>query len=447
MNTFPLPVPQMRIRCSTCINFLMIVVTICLLGACSGSLRYQYIERLTEDGSIDTNLNGGEPVKRLVSGTGSRNLDRNNGLTALEVDGQSLIAVVSEENGRITTELFNDGGSAFDPFGGIVDVGFDGSDAREYSTYDLAVARRYGSLSTGFIVVGNESSSTTGNRAFVLAKLGIRGLDTSFGESGRLYQRHGAFERLLARDVEFDLNGRIVVAGYGEARGDDFSILYRYLANGDTDRSLSGGSVLDSDPDLRGGFNSIAIDSSNRIVAAGTAGNLENPLFIKIRRYLENGRRDVLFGRDGAVSTRRLPGPFSLHRELAVDSRNNILLAYWANSSSFHLIRFLEDGRPDASFGRAGEVGFSPSFADVRYVADVKIDDRNRIIVCAGLGTIDSSGRNIPAGFIVTRFLSTGRLDRSFGVGGVVRGRHHRGLVKSCDVNNRKVTIGATVVE
>ncbi|HEY7150916.1 MAG TPA: delta-60 repeat domain-containing protein [Solirubrobacterales bacterium] len=212
-----------------------------------------------------------------------------------------------------------------------------------------------------------------GDADFALARLKWDGdLDPDFGSGGKVRTDFGT-HRDYGAAVAIDSGGRIVVGG----GGDRFE-LARYLPDGALDPSFgSGGKVVTGFGD-RGRLNSIAIDSHNRIVAAGAAANG----VFALARYKPNGRLDRSFSTNG-----KLLGPVrdeSGVGSVGIDSRRRIV-AVGRGRGSFKLARYKPSGRLDRSFGKDGKVIAAMGRPSVW---SATIDSRDRIVVAASNSTL-----------------------------------------------------------
>jgi uncharacterized delta-60 repeat protein len=98
-------------------------------------------------------------------------------------------------------------------------------------------------------------------------------LDDSFGNGGEVTTDFG--DSSMAQDVAIDPRGRIVVAGHAASPGHRKFALARYLPDGDLDPAFShNGKAITKFGNGKPaqGANGVALDSRDRIVAAGYAG-------------------------------------------------------------------------------------------------------------------------------------------------------------------------------
>lgn len=152
-------------------------------------------------------------------------------------------------------------------------------------------------------------------------------LDPTFGDGGKVITDiTGDFDEV--NSITLDSQGRIVAAGCVMNDTYDFA-LFRYTASGDLDNTFGNGGVVSID--LSGDFdqaNSVAIDADGKIVAAGYAKNNDGYQDFALVRYLENGEPDLSFGNDGIVTTNILSS--DLGESCVIDGNGKIVVAGYA---------------------------------------------------------------------------------------------------------------------
>jgi uncharacterized delta-60 repeat protein len=291
--------------------------------------------------------------------------------------------------------------------------------------------------SKGHIVA---AGSAANGGLFGLARYRPSGrLDHSFSGDGRVTARLAGGTGWLtnsASSVAIDSRGRIVAAGSkcnwtdppaegGEVIGCEFALV-RYLPNGSPDSSFDGDGQLTTE--LGGSYaNSVAIDSQDRIVAAGGS---------TIARYRRNGTLDPSFGDGGAIEN--LPG---FVRAVAIDSQGRIVALGGQESgySRFFVARFLPNGTPDSSFGSG--VGWEVTRRGGAEA--VAIDAEDRILAAGG----SPPQHGTPGGFALDLYKPDGTPARTFGGDGRVT-THFRGPVSALarsvaiDSRGRIVAVG-----
>ncbi len=232
-----------------------------------------------------------------------------------------------------------------------------------------------------------------------------------------------------ARALAVQADGTLVAAGVaGVGNRVDFA-LARYLPDGRLDPIFgAGGKVTThfqgsapaaSSSWFAGAFaRAIVIQGDGKIVAAGRA-SLGNLWTIRsawaLARYLPDGRLDPTFGVEGTATTEFEMSNYAVPA-LTLQPDGKLIVAgdgLVGRKFAFALVRYLPDGRLDATFGLGGTVktDFPGSFASARALA-VQPDGK---LVAAGFAVIDGSDH-----FALARYLPDGSLDPSFGHGGMV---------------------------
>lgn len=269
-------------------------------------------------------------------------------------------------------------------------------------------------------------------------------LDTTFSGDGIASTYFGA-QGGVVNDIAIDSQDRIVAAGYGTShRSDDQLTLARFLPDGSPDPSFSGDGKLRTHFPFTSEAEGVAIDSQGRIVVAGTVGAdccFGRGFFFA--RFLPNGRFDRSFSGDGRCKVAF--GDISGANDIALDDQGRIVAAGYDNgrSDGLHLavVRLKQNGTLDRSFGADGrvrlQVGSSSSEAN-----SVAIDSLGRIVV---------GGEAVPQGdmlhFAVARLLPDGSLDPSFSRDGS-QFSGVRGWIESVviDARNRVVAAGPAYI-
>lgn len=261
--------------------------------------------RFNTDGSLDSTFGTGGVVNIPSTRTAS------SAAYAVAIQDNGYIVVAGAANGMGAWRFKPDGtsDSAFGS-GGTASVTFGTGTASKALTMTLQTVG-----TEQRIVLGGESGSSrkSGNSDFALARLTKAGqLDTSFGSAGK-----------MTRDF----------AGYNDL--------------------------------IRG----LAVDSSNRILAAGSANltGTSGGTQFALARYTPNGVPDYSFGTNGAATLRLLSGD-NTARVVAVQSDGEIVVAgiaysYSSGPAYMAVARFWSDvgvaGMLDTSFGSSH--GFTTS--------------------------------------------------------------------------------------
>ena len=287
-------------------------------------------------------------------------------------------------------------------------------------------------------------------------------LDITFGTNGIVRNNISGYD--VTTSVTIDNLNRIVVIGligeqFAIARYNDLGILdISFGPNQDgiiiTEYSFEEYSVFGILLVSSVVANSVAIDSSNRIIVAGCLKDSSDDILM-LTRYTPQGDIDTSFGTNGIarlgerlVYQEPLPGPgpgiernYEIYSVL-IDRFGRIVVAgyakrldyfWWIDPDTpghdpnvdgyewrtyfveyaFFLARYTAGGQLDTSFGQNGIV--EGSYVEVtlykeKYINSVIIDSSDRIVVG---GVLDNN-------YALARFTDSGILDTSFGTNGFV---------------------------
>ena len=354
------------------------------------------------------------------------NADRN---TVAALDSQGRIVVVgSTQTGTSsgydffvarlkadgTTDTgFGNGGNTIIPF-----------DIDGFFNYDYASSVAVDSQ--GRIVVAGYAQTSQSNYEFAIARLNADGtLDTTFGGTGKVtvpFNIAGGNDS-RAYKVAIDGSGRIVVAGTAQVNSSgntDFAIA-RLNANGTLDTTFDGDGRATVAFDVGGGFqdevHALTIDSSGRIVVAGTAQFTAFSHEFVIARLNTDGTPDSTFDGDGKATIPFTNGNTDMSCGMAIDGNGRIVVV-GTSSQDFAVARLNTDGSLDKSFigGGATFVPFNvDSFFNDDRGASVAIDGSGRIIL-VGTAEVSRSAYD----FAIARLKTDGTPDPTFSSDGKV---------------------------
>ena len=294
---------------------------------------------------------------------------------------------------------------SLDPnFGSFGRVAFNIDGTTLNSANDIAIDR------FGRIVVAGESTSGAEAR-FTLLRLTADGdVDLSFGSSGYVVADIVTTNTLsnYANAIAIDSQNRILAAGVYNL---DPAIV-RYTEDGVLDTTFGAGGVTTTSIANNNFIEDIAIDSQGRIIAVGYSTSNSNDVLVL--RYNKDGGLDSTFGTSSGYTILSGLGSAETTYALAIDSSDNIIVA-GAKNGNILVARLTSEGLIDLSFGTIGYVVISTA-NPVETLYSVKIDSQGRIL--AGGVVNDTTTTPHAYGFFVVRLLSTGQLDTSFnGVG------------------------------
>jgi uncharacterized delta-60 repeat protein len=237
------------------------------------------------------------------------------------------------------------------------------------------------------------------------------GIVRRFGTDGRPERRYGSAgmaplpEGFDARRMVVRPDGTVLVVG--RLAGENEMTLYELNPGGHPKRSFGNRGLIRirSPKGIEAKALSATFDRRGRIVVFGTVER--QTLLI---RLLPNGRPDPSFGDHGRVDFRPLLST-AITSVNATRDGDIYLVTSSSGGRETTLVRFLEDGALDRSFGHDGVVRYrasQPLFA--------VFPGRRQLILVAG------DGNAYRTGFAVRAFHPDGSRDRSFGDDGVFRG-------------------------
>jgi uncharacterized delta-60 repeat protein len=345
---------------------------------------------------------------------------------AVQADGRIVAAGFAHTNNSIISDFAltrYDASGALDPTfgtGGRVRTDFGGR-------FDEALAVAV--QPDGRVVVAGNSSDANGSDMAVARYNSDGLLDASFDGDGMALVDFGS--EASARAVALQPDGGIVLAGGvlqpvgGGCCVSDFALV-RLTSVGALDSSFDGDGRVVTDF-LAGADNghdvaqAVRVQADGRIVAAGAGVAGVVSVDFAVARYLADGSLDATFSDDGLVTT-DFVGYFDEIRDLAVDTGGRIVTGgqsceFPGNSDEvcdFGLARYTSNGTLDRRFGRKGRVRTDLGADLSEGIRGVVVQTDGRI-VAAG----DTSGPGA-SDVGLTRYRSDGRLDRGFGVNGVV---------------------------
>lgn len=234
-------------------------------------------------------------------------------------------------------------------------------------------------------------------------------LDPSFNGTGRVPLRYGYGDDMVTA-MALQEDGKIIVAGStGSSRNDVFGndmAVVRLNADGSLDPSFGQkGKVITRLPNQGSALNSVRIQTDGKIVAGGIAyqdHELNKTVFVLVR-YLQDGTLDPTFGSGGVVLTDIYDRDYI--RTVHILPNNKILVAGHAQkggTSNLVLARYRPDGSLDSDFSTNGFAvhSYQGEVQDMLVLSDEKIlictdADRMRILRCLPNGQVDTAfGQN-----------------------------------------------------
>lgn len=269
------------------------------------------------------------------------------------------------------------------------------------------------------VVAGYTIYDSGDGEAFALARFNSDGtLDSTFGPNSQGFVSVHISDLDRFNSVAVQSDNKIVAAGITQVSGMDTWVLARFNVDGSLDTSFGGNGTgfQTSSAGLQSGATSIAVLSSNEIIAAGTTfidpGRGNEPELPTLAKYSQNGLLDGSFGSYGTgFETITVGAQTTRIKALTIDSSGRIIMVGGINDNSFmHLFiaRFSSSGQIDNTFGGHGN-GFDSSTvaSSMTYFNAVVVQPDGKILAA---GNKDSSQIGL-----IARYSTSGVLDPSFG--------------------------------
>jgi uncharacterized delta-60 repeat protein len=274
--------------------------------------------------------------------------------------------------------------------------------------------------SDGKIVVAGDAGFGAGNSKFGIVRFNPDGTrDRDYGSVITDFTRNDDSVAAAAIEPDDDL----VVVGAINASGRDPRIaVARYRADGTLDPGFGAGGLARANPSRHMDWaNAVAIQPDGRIVVAGLASR--RTVRIAVLRFLPDGSPDPSFGGDGVTLTRVGDGASAQAVAVLPDGRILVAGGYSrGRRTGFAVMRYLEDGRLDPTFGGDGIVTTTFPDADAHGWGLAVQPDGKAVVV----GTVLRDGRrNRVTGLV--RYRTDGTRDTSFGDLGRVLLNFHQG--------------------
>ena len=216
--------------------------------------------------------------------------------------------------------------------------------------------------------------------------------------------------------------GKLLVAGYVTlADGSTRGIVLRLLANGNLDTTFGTNGLFMPSIAFNGYYQEIKKLANGKILAAGRqdvnaiGGTDFEPM---IARFLPTGQPDKSFGYQGTTLLKFEEVNASYHDFHSLEVlKNGKILAFgkYENFGAFLVVRFLEDGTPDPTFGAGGILTYDADYAPYKATShDATLDQAERMVM---VGVLQTSSGDFPT---IVRLLANGSPDATFGTGGKV---------------------------
>jgi uncharacterized delta-60 repeat protein len=232
-------------------------------------------------------------------------------------------------------------------------------------------------------------------------------LDSTFGNNGVV--RTPIFpDNLLINSIAFQNDSSIIAAGYTFSLQYKFKII-KYFPNGLIDISF-GANGIATIPN-QGIPEDILVQNDGKIVVAGYTN--DSPPQNITMRFLPNGILDSSFGANGIVQVNLSSSTNDGISGMTIQSDGKIVAGGWSDGK-FLVMRFLENGILDSSFGLNGIV--LTTLEAISSIWSIEIQNDGKI-VAAGATEVNSG---VNPKFALARYNTDGGLDNTFGLAGKV---------------------------
>lgn len=272
-------------------------------------------------------------------------------------------------------------------------------------------------LAVGYITLGKNIGNNIG-----LVRYNENGaLDSSFGINGKVTTQVKGFETPTGIDVQSD--GKIVVAGYtsNPTENGDLNTVFilRYNSDGSIDKSFGEKGIYQAtivEPIILNGF---ALSSDGNMFIGGNY-KVSNQYAFFIRKVTSAGTIDINFGVNGQSNYPFSGVVGSGLSSIAIQTDNKILAAGHTNKTGYlgtpTIVRFTENGIVDESFGNNGLVLLNLSQGVGADINDLGLQADGKIV------TATRNYDDYPftySNFSTTRLNNSGKLDSSFATNGM----------------------------
>ncbi len=283
----------------------------------------------------------------------------------------------------------------------------------------------------GRVYVTGYSVNRNGDNDMVIWRYNKEGkLDKSFGDGGIVVDNGAAGGKGddVGISIYVDKKGRVYVTGYSRNRnGDNDMVIWRYNKEGKLDKSFGDGGIV-VDNNAAGGKGddegiSIYVDKKGRVYVTGYSRNRNGDYDMVIWRYNEEGKLDKSFGDGGIVVDNNAAGGkgWDWGNSIYVDKKGRVYVTGYSRNRNgdYDMViwRYNEEGKLDKSFGEGGIVVYNNAAGgkgdDVGI--SIYVDKKGRVYV-----TGYSMNRNGDYDMVIWRYNEEGKLDKSFGEGGIV---------------------------
>ena len=328
---------------------------ILVAGTAYGAFNDIVVVRYTASGTLDTSFGGGDGI----ANTGIAGYDEGYAM-AVQAGGTILVAGVYGNDFLVTRFTSN----------GILDNTF-GTSGRVTTDFGGAADQANGIViqpDGKFLVVGR--ASNIAHTDVGLARYNADGsLDASFGTAGKVLTDVGTASNDSGTAVRLQADGKILVAGWGNAAGTSDFYLLRYNTDGSLDTTFNAtGKVVTAI--ATGGMQSdfalcLAVQTDGKIVVGGYDSN--NTYNFTVVRYTATGGLDASFGNAGIVDLNFGGSSDDRANTIAVQPDGKIVIAGTSTITGSYtaaIARLNAYGSLDSRFNLSQTLGSTVSYTE-----------------------------------------------------------------------------------
>ena len=240
-------------------------------------------------------------------------------------------------------------------------------------------------------------------------------VDKSFGENGRVItDAVGYYSFIFGLALQPD--GKIVTTGFYRPyfEGPESPLLMRFNADGSLDKEFGDGGKIISE-DISGYCRQLALQPDGKIVTGGYRWSGDYSFMVM--RYTAEGGLDSSFGTNGITVT-YIDARYDVLDDIALQADGKIVgvgldgQAVPVLKNFIGVIRLNTDGTLDESFGKGGKLTIKPVNCRGKSVV---IQKNGKIV----LGALGGSKESKDGDFMIVRLLENGNYDESFGDSGI----------------------------
>jgi len=336
------------------------------------------------------------------------------GVALSSVGDQGAVAMVLQADGKILTATIGDAATDRASLritrftnGGVVDSTFGSAGVATVSVAVDTLSVVHAMLrqnSDSRIVVAGRSIG-----AFALLRLTSAGaIDAGFGSGGTASTKVSGDDEVFALAQQTD--GKLIAVGSADDGLDSDFAIVRYTSAGVPDPTFSGDGIATVEFGGSDTARAVAVQGDGSIVVAGSTEGSNSD--IAVARLTPTGAPDPIFGVAGKATTAVTAREDAAYAVI-VQTDGKIVVAGEADDD-FVLLRYGDNGQPDAGFGSGGIARTNVS-AGARDGARALVRQSDDKLVAGGLASPTRAGD-----FALVRYTTTGQPDSSFGSGGIV---------------------------